>query len=78
MSLLDKLKTGIYGLGGNRPQTFGVNPIPPNSLHLKYSTDGAPNITWRTINGTGPVPMPSRLDINDSKDKYGPTNKYGR
>ena len=78
MSLLDKLKTGIYGLRGSKPQQFGVNPIPPDSLHLNYSTDGKPNVTWRTISGIGQKPLPSRLDINDSKDKYRPNNKYGR
>jgi hypothetical protein len=78
MSLLDKLKTGIYSLRGGKPAQFGVNPIPPDSLHLNYSTDGKPDVTWRTISGTGPKPNPSRLDIGDSKDKYGPTNKYGK
>ena len=40
MGLLDKLKTGILGLRGAKPQQFGVNPVPPDSLHLNYSTDG--------------------------------------
>lgn len=78
MGLLDKLKSSVLGLGGNKPSQFGVNPIPPDSLHLNYSTDGKPNVTWRTISGTGPKPQPSRLDINDSKDKYTPTKKYGK
>jgi hypothetical protein len=76
MGLLDKLKTGILGLKGTKPQQFGVNPVPPDSLHLNYSTDGKPDVTWRTISGVGPKPQPSRLDINDSKSKYTPKNKY--
>jgi len=78
MGLLDKLKSSILGLGGNKPTQFGVDPTPPESLHLTYSTTGKPDVKWRTISGTGPKPQPSRLDINDSKDKYGPTNKYGK
>ena len=78
MGLLDKLKNSVLGLGGNKPSNFGVDPIPPDSLHLNYSTEGKPNVTWRTISGTGPKPQPSRLDINDSKDKYSPKNKYGK
>jgi hypothetical protein len=76
MGLLDKLKTGVLGLKGVKPQQFGVNPVPPDSLHLNYSTDGKPDVTWRTISGVGPKPQPSRLDINDSKSKYTPKNKY--
>ena len=76
MGLLDKLKTGILGLKGTKPQQFGVNPVPPDSLHLNYSTDGKPDVTWRTISGVGPKPQPSRLDIGDSKDKYSPKKKY--
>lgn len=76
MGLLDKLKSSILGLGGNKPQQFGVNPIPPDSLHLNYSTDGKPDVTWRTISGTGMKPSPSRLDIGESKDKYSPKKKY--
>jgi len=78
MGLLDKLKSSVLGLGGNKPAQFGVNPIPPDSLHLNYSTDGKPNVTWRAISGTGPKPQPSRLDINDSKDKYTPSKKYSK
>jgi hypothetical protein len=78
MGLLDKLKSSIFGLGGNKPSGFGVDPTPPDSLHLNYSTTGKPDVKWRTISGTGPKPTPSRLDIGDSKDKYGPTNKYGK
>jgi hypothetical protein len=76
MGLLDKLKTGVLGLKGAKPQQFGVNPIPPDSLHLNYSTDGKPDVTWRTISGVGPKPQPSLLDIGDSKDKYSPKKKY--
>ena len=76
MGLLDKLKSSILGLRGEKPQQFGVNPVPPDSLHLNYSTDGQPDVTWRTISGVGPKPQPSRLDINDSKDKYNPRKKY--
>jgi hypothetical protein len=68
----------ILGLGGNKPTQFGVDPIPPDSLHLNYSTDGKPDVKWRTISGNGPKPSPSRLDINDSKSKYTPKNKYGK
>ena len=76
MGLLDKLKTGILGLKGAKPQQLGVNPVPPDSLHLNYSTDGKPNVTWRTISGVGPKPLPSRLDIGESKDKFSPKRKY--
>jgi hypothetical protein len=76
MGLLDKLKSSILGLGGKQPSNFGVDPIPPDSLHLNYSTDGKPDVKWRTISGTGPKPKPSRLDIGDTKDKYTPTKKY--
>ena len=68
----------ILGLGGNKPTQFGVDPIPPDSLHLNYSTDGKPDVKWRTISGNGPKPSPSRLNINDSKSKYTPKNKYGK
>jgi hypothetical protein len=78
MGLLDKLKSSVLGLKGNKPAQFGVNPNPPDSLHLNYSTDGKPDVTWRTISGVGPKPLPSRLDINDSKDKYTPTKKYSK
>jgi hypothetical protein len=76
MGLLDKLKTGILGLKGAKPQQFGVNPVPPDSLHLNYSTDGKPDVTWRTISGNGPKPQPSRLDIGDTKNKFKPSFKY--
>jgi hypothetical protein len=76
MGLLDKLKNSILGLGGEKPSQFGVNPVPPDSLHNAYSTDGTPDVTWRTIKGSGMKPKPSRLDINDSKDTFKPTKKY--
>ena len=78
MGLLDKLKSSFLGMGGNKPQTFGVDPTPPASLHLNYSTDGTPEVKWRTISGAGMKPQPSRLDINDSKSKYSPKNKYSK
>jgi hypothetical protein len=68
--------SNILGLGGSKPAQFGVDPTPPASLHLTYSTTGKPDVKWRTISGTGPKPLPSRLDINDSKDKYTPSKKY--
>jgi len=43
---------------------------------LNYSTDGKPDVTWRTISGNGPKPQPSRLDIGDTKDKFKPSFKY--
>jgi len=76
MGLLDKLKTGILGLKGAKPQQFGVNPVPPDSLHLNYSTEGKPNVTWRTISGVGQKPQPSRLNVSDTKDKFKPSFKY--
>lgn len=76
MGLLNKLKSSILGLKGEKPQQFGVNPVPPDSLHLNYSTEGKPNVTWRTISGTGPKPRPSRLDIGETKDTYRPKFKY--
>ena len=78
MSLLTKLKNSILGLAGNKPSKFGVDPNPPDSLHYTYSVSGKPNVKWRTISGNGPKPSPSRLDINDSKSKYTPKNKYGK
>lgn len=66
MGLLDKLKNSILGLGGNKPQQFGVNPIPPNSLHNLYSVDGNPDVNWRLIKGNLPnKPLPSTLDELD-------------
>lgn len=66
MGLLDKLKSSILGLGGSRPQQFGVNPVPPNSLHQLYSVDGNPDVNWRLIKGNLPnKPLPSTLDELD-------------
>ena len=76
MGLLDKLKSSFLGLRGEKPQNFGVNPVPPDSLHDTYSTDGMPDVTWRKIHGAGTKPQPSRLDIGDSKDTFKPTKKY--
>ena len=76
MGLLDKIKSSFLGLGGEKPSNFGVNPLPPGSLHDTFSTDGIPDVTWRTISGGGPKPQPSRLDIGDSKDTFKPTRKY--
>lgn len=67
MGLLDKLKSSILGLGGNKPQQFGVNPVPPDSLHLNYSTEGKPNVAWRPSNGLGFKPLPSKLDELDAQ-----------
>jgi hypothetical protein len=76
MGLLDKLKSSILGLGGSKPSSFGVDPVPPDSLHDTFSTTGAPNVKWRTISGGGPKPAPSRLDIGDTKSTFRPTYKY--
>jgi len=67
MALLDKLKNSILGLAGVKPQQFGVDPIPPDSLHETYSVDGNPDVTWRLIKGNlSNKPQPSRLDEIDS------------
>lgn len=76
MGLLDKIKSSVLGLKGEKPANFGVDPLPPGSLHDEFSTTGEPNVKWRTISGNGPKPQPSRLDIGDSKDKYRPNSKY--
>jgi hypothetical protein len=76
MGLLDKIKSSVLGLKGEKPANFGVDPLPPGSLHDEFSTTGKPNVKWRTISGSGPKPQPSRLDIGDSKDKYRPNSKY--
>jgi len=68
MGLLNKLKDSILGLGGIKPQQFGVNPIPPDSLHELYSVDGNPNVSWRLIKGNlSNKPQPSTLDELDAK-----------
>lgn len=76
MSVLNKLKPSILGLGGIKPSDFGVDPIPPNSLHDEFSTTGKPDVKWRTISGGGPKPQPSKLHIGVSKDTFKPTKKY--
>jgi hypothetical protein len=66
MGLLDKLKDSILGLGGAKPQNFGVNPVPPNSLHNLYSVDGNPDVRWRASNtNLNMKPQPSTLDELD-------------
>ncbi|MBS1738700.1 MAG: hypothetical protein JSS98_19140 [Bacteroidetes bacterium] len=76
MAIIDQLKGGTLSLGGKKPAIFGVNPTPPDSLHDTYSTTGDPNVTWRTINGSGMKPVPSNLDETKSKDVYKPSYKY--
>ena len=66
MSLEKKLPNSTLGLKGQKPQTFGVNPIPPNSLHDLYSVDGNPDVAWRPSNGSGFKPLPSTMDELDS------------
>jgi hypothetical protein len=67
MPLLDKLPTSTLGLGGNKPPIFGVDPIPPGSLHNTYSVDNIPNVTWRLIKGNLSMkPLPSTLDELDA------------
>ena len=67
MSLLNKLGTqGTLSLRGAKPANFGVNPVPPNSLHNLYSVDGNPDVTWRLINRNLPMkPQPSKMDELD-------------
>ena len=67
MGLLDKLNTvGTLSLRGVKPANFGVNPVPPNSLHNLYSVDGKPDVTWRLINKNLPMkPQPSTMDELD-------------
>jgi hypothetical protein len=75
--LLDRLPGSVLGLKGERPKTFGVDPIPPDSLHKTYSVNGIPdNIKWRVISGYGMKPQPSRLDLADGNDLY--NDKPGR
>lgn len=74
MGLLDLLKTSVFGLGGATPETFGNDPA--NSLHNEYSTIGKPNSRWKSLNGATPLPQPSKLDINDSKDTFKSSYKY--
>ena len=67
MSLIDKLRTdGTLSMRGGQPANFGVNPVPPNSLHNLYSVDGQPPVTWRLIPGNLAMrPQPSTLDELD-------------
>jgi hypothetical protein len=66
MPLLDKLPSSTLGLAGIKPPTFGVNPVPPDSLHNLYSIYGTPNVTWRLIKGNLSMkPQPSRMDELD-------------
>lgn len=74
MSLLTNITKMTLGLKNQTPKTFGVDPIPPGSLHLNYSTAGVPDVKWRTISGEGMKPRPSKLD--DLKGKYNPKKSY--
>jgi hypothetical protein len=66
MSLEQKLPNSIFGLKGQKPRNFGVDPIPPNSLHNLYSVDGNPDVTWRLIPRNIPnKPQPSTMDELD-------------
>jgi hypothetical protein len=69
MGLLNKLSTvGTLSLRGAKPANFGVNPVPPNSLHNLYSVDGNPDVTWRLIPKNLPMkPPPSTMDELDPK-----------
>lgn len=66
-NLLNKLGTqGTLSLKGEKPVNFGVNPIPPNSLHNQYSVDGNPDVIWRLIPRNLPMkPLPSTIDELD-------------
>jgi hypothetical protein len=74
MSLLQNITKMALSLKNKQPQTFGVDPIPPGSLHLNYSTTGTPDVKWRTISGEGMKPKPSKLD--NLKSKYTPKQSY--
>jgi hypothetical protein len=67
MALYEKLfNEGTLSLRGVPPANFGVNPVPPNSLHDLYSVDGNPNISWRLIRNNIPMkPSPSTIDELD-------------
>jgi len=67
MSLINRLSTqGTLSLRGGQPANFGVNPVPPNSLHNLYSVYGQPDVTWRLINRNLPnKPQPSKMDELD-------------
>lgn len=68
--ILSNLTKMVLGLKGEKPSNFGVDPIPPNSIHNTYSTTGVPAVKWRTISGDGMKPRPSKLD--EIKSKYKP------
>jgi len=70
MGILQTFASSKLSLQNKRPEKFGVDPTPPDSLHLNYSTTGKPAVKWRTISGTGMLPRPSQLD--DLKSKYTP------
>jgi hypothetical protein len=74
MGILSSLSKMVLGLKGEKPTQFGVDPIPPASLHDQYSTTGKPAVKWRTISGEGMKPQPSRLDVGN--DKYNSKKKY--
>lgn len=67
MSLIDKLRAqGTLSMRGGDPVNFGVNPVPPNSLHNLYSVEGQPVVTWRLIPRNLPMrPLPSTIDELD-------------
>ena len=67
MSLINKLGTqGTLSLKGAKPANFGVNPVPPNSLHNLYSVEGKPDVIWRLIpRNLSMRPLPSTIDELD-------------
>lgn len=70
MGILQTFASSKLSLQNKRPQQFGVDPAPPDSIHLNYSTTGKPVVKWRSINSVGMIPKPSQLD--DLKSKYTP------
>ncbi len=74
MSLLSNITKMALSLKNSKPKTFGVDPVPPGSLHLDYSTTGKPNVKWRTISGSGMKPQPSKLD--EMQGRYTPKKSY--
>ena len=74
MSLLSNIAKMTLGLKNAKPKTFGVDPTPPGSLHLNYSTTGTPDVKWRTISGEGMKPKASKLD--NISGKYTPKSPY--
>ena len=71
MGILSDFAKSVLGLGGNKPAQFGVEPIPPASIHNQYSTTGKPNVQWNTNGLKGMKPQPSKLDNLGSKYKPG-------